>query len=168
LRLPFGKKYVVHCPDGSDKVVFVNPDDAFPLTIKDWYSKWDVVAKFLNRIDASLRAEIGKQLAGQIFELDHSNRSMQISFRAAYNVYIIDPCKRDDWFADRVREIIQAEGMLREKALEIEKLNSAGDLSALSERLMALMARKTEEEKKKELKDVFAKAQDDFQKWGAE
>ena len=58
---------MVKCPDGSERVVYKNPDDAFPLTIKDWYSKWDVAIKFLNGLDADVRAEVGKQLSGQMF-----------------------------------------------------------------------------------------------------
>jgi hypothetical protein len=155
---------VVKCPDGSKKVVYKNLDDAFPLIIKDWYTNWEVVIDFLKGLDAGVRAEVGKQLSGQMFELDSHNKSMQMSFRAAYVLYIADPCANHERFAKTVKNIIETDGRLREKALEIDNLKArTGDVRSLISSIQALQMKKMNE--KNALSGLFRKAHENVKVW---
>ena len=160
---PFAKTRKIKCPDGSERIIFKNPDDAFPLYIKDWSARFKATVKALTEVQGSLSSEFKRQIGGFFFELDSSNLSMQSKFSAAYKTYLAsDPCKADGWLRKRIREIMEEESTLRRLEFEIKKMESLGNQGlneqaieqAMAEALNRLSKSEIEEETSNAFKEV--------------
>src|SRR5258708_2102114 len=90
------------CPDGSERLVYRNVDDAFPLYVSGWKAgAASSVSEFMgSRLD--LRAEYEKHIYGLLVSINDRNSSIAMDFRVAYNVYQTSPCTQDEFFARRI------------------------------------------------------------------
>ena len=108
----FGKTYRHKCPDGSNRIIYRNIDDAFPLYIK--------TAKTSVNLDGGVSAEslgvggakghIGtnfeNQIEGLLYSINELNNSCMIHFRTIYATYATSPCKNDDFLQRNVTKVI--------------------------------------------------------------
>ena len=113
----------IKCPDGQgERIVFKNPDHAFPLMAKDWSAKFNAVCKALKEFEGSIGGQFEKQTEGFFIQLDQANFSMQSHFRAIYVVYLTDPCKLNDFLTKEINKIIKTENKHRKMAIEINRI----------------------------------------------
>ena len=120
----FGKTRKHRCPDGTERIVFKNPDDAFPLSVKDWSTRLEGTLNAVKELQGSLGADFKNQIEGFFVQLDQANSSMQSQFRAIYVVYQTDPCGQDGYLATEIQKIIERECTLRRMQIEISKIES--------------------------------------------
>ena len=162
MHWPFSKMRRIRCPDGSERTVFKNPDDAFPLLAKDWSASVKATTETLKELQVSLALELQQSIAGLLVQIDEANRTMQLNFRAVYVVYLIDPCRQLAWLKRRVKEIIENESVLRRTRMEIAKIKCLMDLGydkqvlaqAVAEALTRLAKSDLEEEISGEIQKV--------------
>ncbi len=122
MRLPFSKTYKVRCPDGSVKTVYKNVDDAFPLHVPGWKANLSATGKFIDKVDANVKAEYSTAIHGLLFALDEFNKGLMITFRGAYVVYQNDPYKYADFFEREVAKILEDQRHLRILKIQIDGL----------------------------------------------
>jgi hypothetical protein len=73
--------------------------------------------------EATMSADLKKNVSGFFAEIDHANRSMQLSFSAIYQVFIANPCENDEYLKNNVTDIIKREDALRRAGLEVKHLS---------------------------------------------
>jgi len=112
------------CPDGTERTVFKEPDDAFPLIVRDWSASAKGTMNALKELQGGIGADFKNQIAGFFLQLDQVNLSMQSHFRAIYVVYLTDPCRQDRYLATEIQKIIERECTLRRMQIEISKIES--------------------------------------------
>lgn len=119
--LPFAKTYTIMCGD-EKKTLYKNPDDAFPLYVKTTDASARVDAKVQNQASATVAAELKPHVDALLFEVDEQNRSLMMSFRAAYVNYQSHPCSGQAQFDRTVDSLIQRQQRLAEARLSIRGL----------------------------------------------
>lgn len=125
MNWPFwGRTIKVRCLDGTERLVYRNPDHAFPLFSKEWSTQVEATGKALEGLQGSLGVNFNSQVRGFLIQLDQANLSMQSQFRAIYVVYQTNPCGLDDYLVTQIRMIIERESILRKMQIEIRKLES--------------------------------------------
>lgn len=125
---PFGKTKVYDCPDGSQRIVFKNPDDAFPLIARDYSNEVDstlsAISGLQGKLSAGFAGNFKKYIKGFFAELDTANSTTQLALRAIYVTYCSNPCKMDDYLARETQKILEREDTLRKIQLEIQRVDS--------------------------------------------
>ncbi len=144
----FRKSFRITCPDGTVRILFKHPDDAFPFFAKEWNAKLQALIKALKKVEIKLGAEFKSTLENYYVELDEANRSVQLHFKALYVAYYCDPCNKSDWFCDQVEMVIKNEQKFRSVEMEIRKLKALINIS------------KTDKELKKQFASLISKASD--------
>ena len=171
MQWPFGKTRKVKCFDGSERIIFKNPDDAFPLVAKDWSVGWEATVEALKGLQGRLGGGIEKYIGGFFAELDEANRSMQIAFRAIYVAYLTDPCNSDDWLRQETRKVIERENENRLKRIEreisgIESLRRRGlDEQALEKALAKSLGRLLKSDTEEKISKEFQKVKKNTSAW---
>jgi hypothetical protein len=164
--MPFQKTWKKKCPDGAEKVVYYNVDDAFPLYTKDWTATVAGVVSASKLLEGNLSAELKSQLSGWLIELDNANRSLQQKFRSAYVVYSTDPCNMHEYLIRRIEAIDNAESELRKIEMEFKATTELLRAGASEEAVYKLLARIAGEiPTENELGEAFRKAQTDAKRW---
>ena len=130
---PFGRERRIRCPDGSYRYVFKNPHHAFPLIAQEWITKATASADTLNQLKGEVSGEIASRIGGLLFQLDSKNASVQQKCCATYVVYKVDPCGKDAWLEQEVKQILAEESFLRRLDAIVEQIRAAidGDLPAM-------------------------------------
>ena len=95
----------VKCPDGP-RFIHRNPNDAFPLYVRDWSTEMNAAMGDLDHVKGSLGAKYETQISGFLFYLDKANSGMQMEFAAIYLVYCTNPCNKDQYLEDGVKKVI--------------------------------------------------------------
>jgi hypothetical protein len=132
----------VICRDKSSRVVYIDPNEAFPLWFGDSTDGIKVAAKALEQIqvgELNFDKEVHSQIKGLLLEFDGANRSIQLQFRAVYEVYKTNPCDNDVFLRDEVAKIIERESWMRQVQLEANRLNAFLTQSLTSEQLSTLI-----------------------------
>ena len=170
VRLPGQKTYRKKCPDGTDRVVYYNVDDAFPLYTRDWTASFGAVLTQSQALDGGVSAELSRQLSGWLVELDEANRSMQTKFRTAYVNYQTEPCSGLERFNRRIEEIDKAESELRKIEIEfrgaVGLLNAGASEETVHKLVSRILGQIPTAEPESEI-DEFHRAQAESQKWMA-
>ncbi len=166
---PFGKIIKIKCPDGTERLIYKNPEEAFPFFAKDWSAKFDSMLKATQELQGKLGASFENHINGFFTQLDQANRNMQISLRASYVVYTINPCENDKWLAREVHKTIENENFLRRIQYEIDFISCLLSNNAPPEAVAKAIENSTGKLKKPELEDktsgAFKKANKDVLAW---
>jgi len=112
MRLPWSKSYVVKCPDRSERTVYKNVDDAFPLYIKGWKGKIKNSAGAsadslgIGGVTVESGGAYSTEIHGMLFYMTEMNQNVMINFRTIYMAFVSDPCGSGDFFRRQVENII--------------------------------------------------------------
>ncbi len=117
-----GKTRRVKCPDGRIVRVFKNPEDAFPILVRDISLRLQGDVAVASEIAGQLKADLSTTARTVATELDEVNRSMQSTFRSIYIVYQHDPCRQGDYLAEEVRKANEREHELRRVSVALMRL----------------------------------------------
>jgi hypothetical protein len=121
--MPWSKTYKVKCPDGSTRTVHKRIDDAFPLDIRGAQSKFSAKAKDgLGALSAEVSADHRSTVENLLVAIDSKNNTLMVKFRAAYLVYITNPCVKDEFLAIRISQLIEMHDRLTEVELGTQSL----------------------------------------------
>lgn len=166
---PFGKTRKVKCRDGSERIVFKNPDDAFPLIAKEWFARLEAAVDMLTKLQAGVGLELNKQVTGFFAQLDEANRSVQFSFRAIYVAYLSNPCQWDGWLTREIHKVIEGEDRLRRLKLEISRIESlmkkGVDEQALGQALRDVQAKLLKSDIEEDTSSEFQKVEKNTSAW---
>lgn len=171
MKWPFGKIRKIRCPDGSEKYVFRDPDDAFPLYAKDWSARLEATVKALTKLQGGLVLNLKKNIEGFFFELDEANRSMQSKLRAIYVIFLTAPCKLDRWLIQQIQNVIEEEGKIRIRRIEIEiekirSLKSRGlNKKRITQAVTEALTRLSRSEIEVETSDAFKRVKKNTKAW---
>lgn len=119
---PFPRYRTVRCPDGSEKYVYKNADDVFPI-VKRYYN-----ASLSSMIDSTLAegldvsAGLKQNIHNFLATVDEDVKALVISFPFAYAVYYSDPCNKSDYLESKVDEITSRYYSFRSRARLLEML----------------------------------------------
>lgn len=125
---PFWKTRRVKCKGGSEKTVYRNVDDAFPLYIPGCKAS---LASQLNVEDiakSGITAEYASAIQGLVFRLDELNQGLMMQFRGAYVVYQNDPCLHGQFFQREVGKLLEDQRRLQAYKIQIDGLVSLAKL----------------------------------------
>jgi hypothetical protein len=121
--MPWSRTYVVRCPDGSARVVHRKIDDAFPLDLQSSRTKFSAgVRDGLGLASARVGGEHQSKIDSLLVAIDSKNNTLMIKFRAAYIVYMTNPCSESDRFANHVRQLSEMHDRLTEVELGVRSL----------------------------------------------
>jgi hypothetical protein len=132
----------VKCGDKTSRVVYLDPNDAFPLWFGDSSETIKIAAKALEQLhvgEAELGKDVHTQIKGLLLEFDGANRSSQLQFRAVYEVYKTNPCANDGFLQSAVAKIIDRESWMRQVQIEAARLNVFLSTPLKPEQLSALL-----------------------------
>lgn len=162
-------KIRIKCPDGSERIIFNNPDKAFPLIASDWSAKFDAAMDNLKELQIRLGGNLGKNLTGFYTQLDTANRSLQFDFRALYVAYTANPCKMDGWLKDEICRVIEKEHIVRRTELEIIRIVSlkekGNDEQILQQEIGDSLTRLSKSEMELEMSAEFQKVEKNNSEW---
>lgn len=120
----FFKVWKHRCPDGTERLVYKNVDDAFPLYIPGWNAKLAATADGGAIGSADVKAEYTTKIQGLLFSLDELNQGLMFSFRGAYVAYGADPCGNSALLSRQVERILNDQTRLQRLRIEIHALIS--------------------------------------------
>ena len=169
---PFGKIKKIKCPDGTERLVYKDPEDAFPFFAKDWSTKFDSMLKATQEIQGKLGASCESNINGFFTQLDQANRSIQIHFRAIYVLYTVNPCANDKLLVDEIKKAIDNESIMRRMQYEIDFINGLLVNNAPPDSV--ILAIKSSSQKlsrpllEQKASAAFEKAQEDVASWEGE
>ena len=121
-RWPFGKSYSVRCPDGTQKTVYRNVDDAFPLYIKGWQGDLSATASGLAAADGEIKGAYSSKIQGLLFGLDELTQTVMINFRSVYMVFISDPCSNSFFLQREVEKLVAEQQRLSRLRIQVRAL----------------------------------------------
>jgi hypothetical protein len=122
MRWPFSRTYKVRCPDGSEKVVYKNIDDAFPLFLPGFKASLDGGTKIPATANAEIRAVYESKIQGLLFGLEELNQDLMMKFRSAYVVYQSDPCGGHHFLQRQIELILHEQSRFKRVRLQIDGL----------------------------------------------
>ena len=125
----FFKSYTVTCPDNTTKTVYRSLDHAFPLISKGVDLKMAGKLADLSSSQLAVGAELKTNVDALLYQIDHANKELLISLRAAYLVFQSDPCSKSDYLESQIDKIdneqrrIRSFDMALQAFIEIAKSN---------------------------------------------
>ena len=162
-------KIIVKCPDGSKRIVFNDPNKAFPLNDTDWSAKLDGAMDSLNELQIKLGGNFGKSLNGFYTHLDDANCSLQFHFRALYVTYTANPCTMDGWLKDEICRVIEKEHIVRRIELEIKRIISlkenGNDEQTIKQAILDSLTQLSKSEMELEMSTEFQKVEINNSEW---
>jgi hypothetical protein len=172
---PFVKTRVIKCSDGTERTIFKNPDDAFPLIArnynKDFKAALLAIHELQGKLEGSLSGNFQNNISGFFAELDTANRNIQLALRAVYVTYCTNPCNLDNYLAKETHKILDQENKLRRLQLElqyIESLRLNGKSSNEIEQAMrSSLDKLSEEESKADSSIEFRNVKERISEWRA-
>ena len=162
MRLPWSKRIRrVNCRDGTQRDVYKNPDEAFPLLTNNLSAQIKAQVEMLKQLQVNVGVDIKKLVAGFFFQIDEINRSLQLLFRTVYLTYATNPCDLDKWLANQVEKIIEEEIKMRDSIIKLRlKMTQGQEIKdAISEILEEIIAEK-KVEISDEVKNMLKKARE--------
>jgi hypothetical protein len=113
----------VKCPDGTTRTVHRKIDDAFPLNIQASQGRFSAAVRDgAGVVSANIQAEHRSKVEQLLVEIDSKNNTLMVKFRAAYLVYMTNPCAKGEYLADRVAQLITMHDRLTEAELSTQGL----------------------------------------------
>lgn len=125
---PFSKTYTAKQNGLQPKTLYKNPDDAFPLYVKGTDAAAKAGAQVADQATANVAVELRPHVDALLFEVDEQNRSLMMSFRAAYITYQSDPWSGQAQFDRTVASLIDRQQRLAEARLHIRGLIALASL----------------------------------------
>ena len=123
MPLPWSKIYHVRCPDGTTRTVYRKIDDAFPLYVQGSDTKVSAGVKDgVGAISGNVNAEHQSKVENLLVAIDSKNNSLMVKFRAAYLVYMTNPCGQSEYFANQVKHLSEIHDRLTEVELGAQSL----------------------------------------------
>ena len=119
---PFGKRYHVRCPDGSEKTVYRNIDDAFPLSIHGWKGDLAAEGRGIAGETAKLKGAYATKVQGLLFGLDELTQTLMLNFRSVYIVYISDPCGNAGFLLREVEKLVAEQQRVARLRIQVRTL----------------------------------------------
>ena len=89
------------------KLVYRNPDDAFPLHIRGSRAEVEGQIKAWEQVPANVKAAYETQVQGLLYGLNERNQSLMMTFRCVYIVYTADPCANAEFLKRRVEKMTE-------------------------------------------------------------
>lgn len=123
MHMPWSRTYQVKCPDGSTRTVHKKIDDAFPLDLRSSQSKFSAKANDgISALSASISGEHRSTVENLLVAIDSKNNTLMVKFRAAYLVYMTNPCAKGEYLADTISQLIEMHDRLTEVELGTQSL----------------------------------------------
>ena len=98
-------------------------DDAFPLNLRSSQSKFAARGSDgLGVLSASVSGEHASRVETLLVAIDSKNNTLMAKFRAAYLVYTTNPCCRDEYFANQVKQLCEMHDRLTEVEIGTQSL----------------------------------------------
>ena len=116
---PFSKFDIVKCPGDSDKRVYKNPNDAYPLAIKAYEANISAKTSSVLTNSARISGKFRKKVAALLVDLGQNDGTLIIDYRAAYVVFQSDPCKYSDYLVWKTNLISAEHQRLKRLNLKI-------------------------------------------------
>lgn len=132
MKWSWGKTHRIRCPDGTERIVHKNVDDAFPLHIPGWTAKTGAEADYLKQVSGKLSAEYATEVKGLLYSLDEQNQSLMMGFRAVYIMFQSNPCGNADSLRRQIEKMIDDQQRLTAIRIQMRTVielatNRAGD-----------------------------------------
>jgi hypothetical protein len=128
MRWPWSKTYSIHCPDGTQKTVYRNVDDVFPLYIPGWKGDVSVGASGsgkaigIDEIKAEVTGAYATKIQGLLFSLDELNQTSMINFRTVYLAFATDPCSHSEFLKRQVERLMAEQERLSRLRIQLRAL----------------------------------------------
>ena len=103
---PFGKTYIIKCPNGNEVTVFKSAKDALPLALDEYDVDLGTKANVPSGPSVELGASVKQRVKKTLFSIDKANRELAITFHYVYLVFQADPCNRGQYFESEVKKLI--------------------------------------------------------------
>ena len=114
-RILFTKTRKVKCPDGTERFVYNNLNDVFPLSVSENSSKINTDLKVPETVDAKFAAEISQAIKSLMFTIDENNGSLVLEQRGAYSVYAANPCEGYERYSRHIEDLSHRRQRLQEQ-----------------------------------------------------
>jgi hypothetical protein len=114
-RLPFFKTRKVICLDGTERFVYKDIDDVFPLSVSDRSKKLNSDVKIPDTVDAKFAVEISQAIKSLMFTIDENNGSLVLEQRGAYSVYAANPCEAYERYGRHIEDLSHRRQRLQEQ-----------------------------------------------------
>ena len=97
----------VRCNDGSEKGIYEDINDVFPLYDEGYLVQFDQTNGLIQQIIPHVNLEVKKKLTNLFSNLGAVHGAMQMQFRAVYAVYQSNPCAEgaDEYLRKAVERI---------------------------------------------------------------
>lgn len=115
LKSFFSKTRKVKCPDGTERFVYNNINDVFPLSVSEKSSKFDANLKVPETVDAKFASEISQAIKSLMFTIDENNGSLILEQRGAYSVYAAHPCEGYERYSRQIEDLSHRRQRLQEQ-----------------------------------------------------
>lgn len=109
----WSKKRTVKCQDGTERYVYRNIDDIFPIYLKEVKASAKAAASAANDLSGEAAAQYEDKISELLFHIDEYNKSSQTQLRSAYVIYEADPCAELPYLKQTVEALSAREYNLR-------------------------------------------------------
>lgn len=161
----------IKCSDGSIRLVFRNPDKAFPFYAKEFKSNVDSALKVAKVLELKLKGQQQSIISGLFAQIDESNKNVQIALNAVYISFTTSPCTKDKWLSEQISLILERENKLRNLfcGLEfIKQLVLKNSEPALIDKAINRLVLANGNEFEETTKEEFHKTSKNIDKWRAQ
>lgn len=123
MSFPWSRTYRVKCPDGSTRTVHRNIDEAFPLDVRSSQTRLAAgIAGVSGVASGNISSEHQDKVESLLVAIDSKNNTLMVKFRAAYLVFMTNPCRQSEYLADQIRQLIEMHDRLTEVELGTQSL----------------------------------------------
>lgn len=126
-RWPFGVMERVICGrEKRPRLIFRDPDKAYPLFAKDKSVDTKLAMDLLERVTAEIGVKFASAIRGFLVVLDNTNAGMLVKFRKLYIDYLADVCSPEAYatLTKGGENMYREEGMLRRLMVTLQAIRA--------------------------------------------